>query len=130
MTKGEKYIKIQRKASLKNIVGKDTRPDGYKNKTGEKGIRFPKSIIEFSNPNRGKNRSNLTQKPVALFEYLIKTYTKPGEVVLDNCIGSGTTAVACINTDRNYIGIEQEPKYVEIAKQRAAEALKLKQEAE
>lgn len=59
-----------------------------------------------------------TQKPVALFEYLIKTYTNEGDLVLDNCIGSGTTAVACRNTGRHFIGIEKEPKYVEIANTR------------
>lgn len=56
-----------------------------------------------------------TQKPVELFEYLIKTYTLEGEIVLDNCIGSGTTAVACIKTNRKFIGFEIEPKYIEIA---------------
>jgi DNA modification methylase len=64
-----------------------------------------------------------TQKPVALFEYLIKTYTNEGEVILDNCIGSGTTAVAAINTGRQFIGIEREPEYVEIANKRIAETL-------
>jgi site-specific DNA-methyltransferase (adenine-specific) len=59
-----------------------------------------------------------TQKPVPLFEYLIRTYTNEGAVVLDNCIGSGTTAIACINTGRNYIGIEKEEKYYLIAEDR------------
>jgi len=62
-----------------------------------------------------------TQKPVALFEYLIKTYTNENEIVLDNCIGSGTTAVACMQTNRNYIGMELEEKYVEIANKRINE---------
>jgi len=59
-----------------------------------------------------------TQKPVALFEYLIKTYTDEGELVLDFTLGSGTTAVACIETNRRYIGIEIDPTYFEIAKKR------------
>ena len=59
-----------------------------------------------------------TQKPVALFEYLIRTYTNEGDTVLDNCIGSGTTAIACINTGRNFIGIEKEEKYCRIAEER------------
>jgi len=59
-----------------------------------------------------------TQKPVELFEYLIKTYTNEGDLVLDNCIGSGTTAIACLNTNRNYIGIEKEEKYFNIANER------------
>lgn len=61
-----------------------------------------------------------TQKPVALYEYLIKTYTNEGDLVLDNCIGSGTTAIACINTGRNYIGIEKDMKYFGEAAQRIA----------
>ena len=59
-----------------------------------------------------------TQKPVDLLEYLIKTYTNEGEVVLDNCMGSGSTGVACINTNRKFIGIELEEKYFNIAKER------------
>jgi len=59
-----------------------------------------------------------TQKSVELFEYLIKTYSNENDIVLDNCIGSGTTAIACINTNRNYIGIEKEEKYFNIANER------------
>ena len=59
-----------------------------------------------------------TQKPVALMEYLVKTYTNPGELVLDNCMGSGTTGIACQNTSRNFIGIEKDEGYFEIARQR------------
>ncbi len=59
-----------------------------------------------------------TQKPVPLFEYLIKTYTNEGDNVLDNCMGSGTTGVACKNLNRNFIGIELDDKYFEIAKER------------
>lgn len=64
-----------------------------------------------------------TQKPVALFEYLIKTYTNEGDTVLDNCAGSGTTAIACINTKRNYILIEKEPEYIEIINKRIADCV-------
>ena len=78
---------------------------------------YPKNIIEISNADQN-NKLHPTQKPVALFEYLIKTYTSVGDTVLDNTIGSGTTAVAAINTGRNFIGIEMSPKYVEIANQR------------
>lgn len=63
-----------------------------------------------------------TQKPVALMEYLIRTYTKEGETVLDNCMGSGTTGVACVNTGRKFIGIERDDKYFQIATDRIAEA--------
>jgi len=69
-----------------------------------------------------------TQKPVALMEYLINTYTNEGETVLDNCMGSGSTGVACINTNRNFIGIEKEEKYFNIAKKRIEEAEQNKKE--
>ena len=85
-----------------------------KNITGE---RYPTSILEFSNANR-KNRIHPTQKPVDLLEYLIKTYTNERELVLDNCMGSGSTGVACINTGRNFIGIELDENYFNIAKER------------
>ena len=80
---------------------------------------FPKMIIEFNNVLNGTVHP--TQKPLDLFEYLIKTYTNEGELVLDNCIGSGTTAIACINTNRNFIGIEKEEEYVKIANDRITE---------
>ena len=82
--------------------------------------KYPKSIIEVSNAEQ-RGKLHPTQKPIALFEYLIKTYTNEGETVLDNCIGSGTTAIACINTNRNFIGIEKEEKYIGIARKRIAE---------
>ena len=63
-----------------------------------------------------------TQKPAALYEYLIKTYTNEGDTVLDFCMGSGTTGVACVRTNRNFIGIEKEPEYFAIAERRIAEA--------
>jgi len=78
--------------------------------------RWPKSIIKVNRELKG--RVHLTQKPVTLCEYLIKTYTDIGGLVLDNCIGSGTTAIAAINTKRNYIGIELDRKYVNIANER------------
>jgi site-specific DNA-methyltransferase (adenine-specific) len=81
---------------------------------------YPKAIIEYSNANQ-RNKLHPTQKPVALFEYLIKTYTNENEIVLDNCIGSGTTAIAALNTGRFFIGIEKEEKYVGIARKRIAE---------
>ncbi len=83
--------------------------------------KYPKSIQKFSNP-RFKNM-HPTQKPVALFEYLIKTYTNEGDLVLDNCMGSGTTGVACKNLNRNFIGIELDPEYFKIAEKRINENL-------
>lgn len=87
--------------------------------TESNGERYPIDIIEF------KKDSGLhpTQKPVALLEYLIKTYTNEGEIVLDNCMGSGSTGVACVNTNRNFIGYELNEKYFEIAGKRINEAM-------
>lgn len=79
--------------------------------------RYPRSVQRFST-DKQKEAIHPTQKPVALFEYLIKTYTNEGETVLDNCIGSGTTAVAAINTNRNFIGFEISKEYCAAANQR------------
>jgi site-specific DNA-methyltransferase (adenine-specific) len=79
--------------------------------------RFPLSIQFFSNANQ-KEKTHPTQKPVALFEYLIKTYTNENDLILDNCAGSGTTGVACKNTNRNYILIEKEQEYIDIINKR------------
>ena len=87
--------------------------------------KFPKSVQKFSNP-RFKGM-HPTQKPVALFEYLIKTYTNENDVVLDNTMGSGTTGVACVNTNRNFIGMELDDKYFEIAEKRINDTIKDKQ---
>ena len=79
--------------------------------------KYPKSILEISNADQ-RGKKHPTQKPVALFEYLIKTYTNEGDLVLDNCAGSGTTGVACKNLNRNYILIEKEPEYIDIINKR------------
>ena len=81
---------------------------------------YPKSIFNFAPHN--SNKAHPTQKPVALMEYLIRTYTQQGETVLDNCMGSGTTGAACVNTGRNFIGIERDEKYFQIAADRIAES--------
>lgn len=79
----------------------------------------PKDVLFFSSvPNGGGKKIHPTQKPVDLFEYLIRTYTNESETVLDNCIGSGTTAIACINTNRNYIGFELDQTYFNLANER------------
>lgn len=82
---------------------------------------YPKNIIEISNASQ-KNKLHPTQKPVALLEYLILTYTNPGALVLDICAGSGTTGVACVKTGRDFIGIEKDAGYFEIMQRRIAEA--------
>ena len=81
-----------------------------------KGKRYPKTVLKYSNANYGSLHP--TQKPVALMEYLIKTYTNEGDTVLDFTMGSGTTGVACKSTERNFIGIEKDERYFNIAKAR------------
>ena len=82
--------------------------------------KYPQSILTFSNAVQ-KGKVHPTQKPVILFEYLIKTYTDEGETVLDNCMGSGTTAIACLNTERNFIGFELNEEYYNISLKRISE---------
>ena len=89
---------------------------------------YPTSIQEFSIANLRRGRLHPTQKPVELLEYLIKTYTNEGEIVLDFTAGSGSTGVACINTGRKFIGIELDEKYFNIAENRIEEAVNKKEE--
>lgn len=86
------------------------------------GTRYPGSIQKFCNVNR--NTIHPTQKPVDLLEFLIKTYTNEGELVLDNCMGSGSTGVACLKSNRNFIGIEKDEKYFDIAYNRINDYIK------
>ena len=109
----------------KQLRKKDKETTIYNNmglKNGEytqKFTNYPKQIIKTT---KKEKTIHPTQKPIELIEYLIKTYTNEGETVLDNCMGSGTTGVACVNTNRNFIGIELDDKYFEIAKRRISEA--------
>lgn len=82
--------------------------------TENDGFRYPTSVLEFNT----ENGLHPTQKPVMLCQYLIKTYTDEGDTVLDNCMGSGTTGVACVRENRKFIGIESDEKYFKIAKER------------
>lgn len=118
METGEPYNNTRKKRAhkIEGTYGKVSDRTDVKNE----GVRYPSSVQIFPNPNN-KN-VHPTQKPVDLFEYLIKTYTNEGDLVLDNCLGSGTTAVACINTKRNFIGIEKEWEYCEIASERIKQA--------
>jgi DNA modification methylase len=90
----------------------------------------PSTVLKFNSlrPNSKEFVKHPTQKPLALCEYLIKTYTNENDLVLDNCMGSGSTCVACINTNRHYIGFELEPHYFEIAQKRIEEAKKAKED--
>jgi|TARA_Y100000310_G_C20689853_1_gene821507 site-specific DNA-methyltransferase (adenine-specific) len=109
------YTTIQGKTKSKNY-GKQTGAITVSN-----GSRYPLHLIEFI---RDKSRIHPTQKPVALMEYLIKTYTSEGETVFDFTMGSGTTGVACVRTGRRFIGIEKEREYLEIAFKRIREEQK------
>lgn len=91
--------------------------------------KHPTNILEFTK-NYGQEVFHPTQKPVALLEYLIKTYTNEGELVLDNCMGSGSTGVACLNTNRRFIGIEKDERYFAIANDRIEKALSTQKQGE
>ena len=90
-----------------------------KHRDNPEGSRYPKTVMKF----KQEKGLHPTQKPVELMEYLIKTYTNPGDMVLDNTMGSGTTGVACIKTGREFIGIESDAKYFAIAEQRISDAV-------
>lgn len=81
-------------------------------------LRYPTDVVRFNNLGRTKSVLHPTQKPVDLLEYLIRTYTEPGDTVLDFCMGSGSTGVACARTGRDFIGIELDDRYFEVARER------------
>ena len=124
------YFPIMRKGKMRKrggakeksrVVGSGLK-NGYYNFSD---LYYPTNIIEIANDR--KNKLHPTQKPAALLEYLIKTYTNENDLVLDNCMGSGSTGVACVNTNRNFIGIELDEKYFNIAKERIENESKIKQ---
>ena len=108
------------KSQLKNTGGRTSNYGKFTPKPYISEMYYPTNMIEFPLPRFKKGHP--TQKPVELLEYLIKTYTNDGETVLDNCMGSGSTGVACVNTNRNFIGIELDEGYFNIAKKRIEEA--------
>ncbi|WP_051506665.1 DNA-methyltransferase [Ruminococcus albus] len=116
MSEGRPYVK-------KAVSNGDGKNYGKFDRVGQinvnEGTRFPRSVIKFSNDNH--NSLHPTQKPVDLLEYLIKTYTNKGDVVLDSCMGSGSTGVAALNCERGFIGIELDPNYFAIAEKRINE---------
>lgn len=129
----KKEFLTQRKTFNEIEVGNNIYSKMIKKQKADDGTRNPISIVSCRvpfTPAKGKKyeneyvdlREHPTQKPVALLEYLIKTYTNEGELVLDNCMGSGSTGIACINTNRNFIGIELNEEYFNIAKKRIEEA--------
>jgi site-specific DNA-methyltransferase (adenine-specific) len=102
---------IKNRNSKSNILNSE--PKQRKN-LDTKFTNYPKSLLIYSR----ETGFHPTQKPIALLEYLIKTYTNEGDTVLDNCMGSGSTGVACVNTNRNFIGMELNENYFNIAKKR------------
>lgn len=109
------YNKITKQGRGKSLSQANSRNDEYL----QKYTNYPKNILEFKRDLPGVHP---TQKPVALLEYLIKTYTNEGDVVLDNCMGSGSTGVACVNTGRRFIGMELDQQYFDIAQKRIEKA--------
>ena len=118
MRKGEMAHNSKGSISKNNITGTISRTLPNTSRW-----KYPSTIIKVKSTNSTRN-IHPTQKPVALFEYLIKTYTNEGETVLDNCMGSGTTAIAAINTNRNYIGFELDEEYYNLANERISKTLK------
>jgi len=115
MTEGKPYTDKPRKRTM-GVIGDAI---GVKKAIDNKGTRYPSSIQKYSN---GNNKSvHPTQKPLDLLEWIVKTYSNENDTILDNTMGSGTTGVACKNLDRNFIGIELDDKYFEIAKKRINE---------
>lgn len=117
MTEGLPYTRVHKTRAHKT----NNHKIGFKSQdviSINKGERYPITVQFFTQKWRRQDQLHPTQKPVELFEYLIKTYTNPGEIVLDNCAGSGTTAIAAENTDRKWICIEKDDKYYQIASQR------------
>lgn len=116
MTKGKMRRKMTGGMNTNNvdtIHNSSSYQEEYKN-----DLYYPQSIQEFTVANLRKGRLHPTQKPVELLEYLIKTYSKDGDTILDNCMGSGSTGVACKRLNRSFIGIELDEKYFKIAKKR------------
>lgn len=116
---GEK--RAGKKGSNSEVYGGNVPNPTFRNGSKD-GKRFPRSVQYFKTAETEGKTFHPTQKPVALFEYLIKTYTNEGEVVLDNCMGSGSAGVACKNLKRNFIGMELDEEYFNIAKKRIEEA--------
>ena len=113
MTQGTPYDK--------GTAVRDTEAYGVQTKEvhvkNDSGLRYPRTVIYFKTA-ESEGKHHPTQKPVSLYEYLIRTYSNDGDTVLDPCMGSGTTGVACVNTNRHFVGIEMEKKYFNIAQNR------------
>ena len=113
-------IQLDKPIHNKNCKSQNTNYHGHNAPYTTTHKNYPSDVLFFEN--RNHQSFHPTQKPVDLLEYLIRTYTNEGETVLDNCMGSGSTGVACVNTNRNFIGFELDEHYFEIAKKRIGEA--------
>lgn len=120
-------IKISKEYARTDIIGGGKQHEkNVKLKTYDEW--YPKNILTFSAANTSNEKLHPTQKPILLLEYLIKTYTSENALVLDNCAGSGSTGIACINTNRKYILIEKEQKYFDIINERISKHKMLQSE--
>ena len=119
MREGTPYNKGMRKQQTENDVYGEFKQVEVKSE----GKRYPRSVIYYKTAETEGETFHKTQKPVSLLEYLINTYTNTGEVVLDNCMGSGSTGIACLNSNRKFIGIELDDTYFNVAKERINNAL-------
>lgn len=126
MTKGHPR-KVSSKSSRKKSVERHQGKSEVLASNYDSTERYPLSVQVFAKDQQKENY-HPTQKPVALLEWLLRTYTNEGDLVLDNCMGSGSTGVACVNTNRNFIGMELTEQYFEIAKERIRKALEKKDE--
>ena len=117
MDKGEPYRRVH-KISECDINNHKIGFNKREVESVNEGYRYPCTVLRFQQKWRRQDQIHPTQKPVELLEYLIKTYSVEGDVVLDNCMGSGSTGVACLNTNRRFIGIELDESYYNIAKKR------------
>lgn len=122
-TDGKSY-RIPKETKTTEIFSTNHKNGIYKHKERDTSKRYPFVTLKF-NSVKGNEKKHPTQKPVDLLEYLIKTYTNEDDTVLDNCMGSGSTGVACVNTNRNFIGIELDENYFKIAEQRINDALNI-----
>ena len=113
MTVGKPYDKGK---AVRDAIqyGKQTKEVHVKN---TEGTRYPRSVLYFKTA-EDEGKLHPTQKPIALYEYLVKTYSNEGDTILDPCMGSGTTGIACLNTNRDFIGIERDENYYAVAEER------------
>ena len=121
MTQGTPYYR-KRKANTGSKPNNHNLGVVSESETINIGERYPKTVQFFQQKWRRQDQVHPTQKPVALMEYLIRTYTKEGETVLDNTMGSGTTGVACVNLNRRFIGIEKDEGYFKVSQERIQKA--------